>query len=274
MADNETPSTPEDSRGPLQVTSERLRAVIGGGGDSLPSLDPTCSTCMDAQFVAGPKVDAQPRRPIPCPDCYREPTFEERLAAAGVPKQFEEASLAVADDSLALRALSRLAGDLELAAGLTLAGPPGTGKTWLACAFLNDWIKRDQVGWFTTVAALLDGVRQRFGDTLSDDALEYFALWLRPPVLVLDDLGAEKVSDWTIERITRLLNERMTRGYITIVTTNLATPEALNEALGFRIADRIQGLAWVDVGGDSRREAEGVASTRELTGEAPPWWHA
>ena len=75
------------------------------------------------------------------------------------------------------------------------------------------------------------------------------------PYLLLDDLGAEKMTDWKQDRLTSLINHRWNDEVHTIVTTNLSADE-LESRLGGRIADRLLDescSAVVIVGGPSRR---------------------
>ena len=62
------------------------------------------------------------------------------------------------------------------------------------------------------------------------------------PLVVLDDIGAERPSEWVRERLLTIINARYDNELATIFTSNL-TPAELNEPLGARIASRVYGLA-------------------------------
>lgn len=71
--------------------------------------------------------------------------------------------------------------------------------------------------------------------------------------LILDDLGLERPTDWTIERLYALVNRRWLEERPTIATTNLS-PQALEEAVGARMFSRLAGAAVsIGIAGPDRR---------------------
>ncbi len=78
----------------------------------------------------------------------------------------------------------------------------------------------------------------------------------RCPLLLLDDLGAAKTSEWTEELTYRLINHRYEHMLPTLITTNLPTAE-LRTALGDRVASRLAEMTErvVLTGPDRRRTA-------------------
>lgn len=126
---------------------------------------------------------------------------------------------------------------------LYLCGETGTGKTGLAAATLKEWAARH--GWpgrFIVVADWLAAVRAGFG---TNDAARLFDEAAHAACLVLDDLGAEKPTEWAVEQLFRLVNERSMRRP-TIVTSNYSLPDlqarfavAADPILGERIVFRL-----------------------------------
>ena len=146
--------------------------------------------------------------------------------------------------------------------GLYLCGDVGLGKTHLGISILNR-LKREKItgGLYVTYADLLQTMRNRM-DSGKREELEN--LVYNAPFLVLDDLGAEHVTDWVAEQLFRMINHRwMYRDeLVTIVTSNLK-PDALirriasktgSSADGQRIVSRICEMCrLIEVQGDDYR---------------------
>lgn len=120
--------------------------------------------------------------------------------------------------------------------GVLMIGNYGCGKTHLAAAILNTMINSGVSGMFVVVPELLNKMRDSFDDESSTREIEEQAKTV--DVLVLDDLGAEKPSDWVREQLYILINYRYENELPTIVTTNCNGSE-LRDKLGARILSRI-----------------------------------
>lgn len=171
------------------------------------------------------------------------------LGRAGVPPRFQDARL----DAFAARPGTRTAQEAARAVvtdpkSLLISGQPGTGKTHLVVAALaarieawlvahpepdpdpiDAYFGRTRRPWsppvepFVVVPTFLDHVRSSMRREVADDPL---AELFEPTLVVLDDLGREKASEWVVERLYVLLNERYNHCLATLVTTNF-TPEQL-----------------------------------------------
>jgi DNA replication protein DnaC len=144
-------------------------------------------------------------------------------------------------------ALDRVREWLDDAAGpwLLLSGANGRGKTGLAVGAMRALAERGVGCAFVLVPDLLDGIRTTYGTRENFDA-NYDQLMgdLRTvSLLVLDDLGKEKASDWATEKLFQVIGGRHANLKRTIVTTNLGL-KGISQRLGDpATAQRIYELA-------------------------------
>ncbi len=110
--------------------------------------------------------------------------------------------------------------------GLLFLGPPGTGKTHLAVAALRGLIARGFEGVFFDFQALLNHIRSGYDQASGTMDREAYRTAQEAEILVLDDLGAHRVTDWVEDTVTSIITHRCNNRLATIVTTNLRDPEA------------------------------------------------
>jgi len=138
-------------------------------------------------------------------------------------------------------------------AGILLMGNSGVGKTHLAIAALMELIRRGHTGYFCEYGALLREIQHSYGSETEVTESRLLAPVLSVEVLVIDDLGCIKPSDWVRDTVGYILNTRYVEGSrdmshprCTIITTNyLDAPEEKEAPLpnGKRIVTRKETLA-------------------------------
>lgn len=101
--------------------------------------------------------------------------------------------------------------------GLFIYGPRGTGKTMLVAIIANEKARKGQPVLFSSVPDLLEDIRNSFG---LNSTAKTFKAAREAPCLILDDLGAEHITDWVVEQLFCLLNYRYNEKLQTIITTN------------------------------------------------------
>lgn len=109
--------------------------------------------------------------------------------------------------------------------GLLFTGSPGTGKTHLAVAALRQLIGRGFEGVFFDYQNLLERIRAGYDPASGVSSREAYQVALDAEILLLDDLGAHRVTDWVEDTITSIITYRCNNRKALIATTNLRDPE-------------------------------------------------
>src|SRR5579875_990603 len=109
--------------------------------------------------------------------------------------------------------------------GLLLVGPPGAGKTHLAAAALHILISRGFEGLFFDYQNLLERIRAGYSEALGTSSREAYRSVLETEILLLDDLGAHRVTDWVEDTVTSIVTYRCNHRKPLIATTNLSDPD-------------------------------------------------
>lgn len=231
-------------------------------GEAEPTQERVCAT--HGPYMAG-IVDPGPyfaKRWTDCPGCRdaweaeqaellaqrRLRMVEQWLATSGMRGRFQRASfdtfgVKTSDQRDALKACRDFAE--RVCAGETgtlfLIGPPGTGKTHLACAILRAVIEQTaERGAFTTVADLIRSIRSTWGSRERDNnESTVIAGFVTPRLLVLDDVGSNLGSESEQRHLLDVIDGRYVEERPIVVTSNL-TAEEMKNSVGERAFDRLR----------------------------------
>jgi DNA replication protein DnaC len=208
-----------------------------------------CPLCDDTGWR--PFDENGVRRVARC-DCWRDSVGQQRLDEARIPKRYVHCTLdnfTAYNESL-VRAVSRARAVADAfpqaQKGLFFEGQPGVGKTHLAVAVLKHVIRRTAArGLFYDTRDLLRIIRSTYDPSIRATEIEILRPVMQAELLVLDDLGAEKTSEWVDETMNLIVNTRYNERRLTIFTSNYpdipddTEPNSLVFRIGHRMRSRL-----------------------------------
>lgn len=214
--------------------------------------------------------------------CLKSRIMESKLRFANIPKEFkgytvesfdlglyatpngkEKAEMA---KMLCTNYVKEFRGISEEGKGLYMySKTKGSGKSRMAASVANDIITQYRISAkFATTLQILDEIKRTWHEQTGADSGEqkFLADIIRVPVLVIDDIGVEKSTEWVNEKFYSILNGRMIQKQVTIFTSNC---EMENLLFDDRIINRIMKMALpVPFPDESVRAVLAKAENREL----------
>ncbi|MGB8013171.1 MAG: ATP-binding protein [Terriglobales bacterium] len=199
-------------------------------------------------------------------DCQLRARSGALIAVAHIPKRYEHCELSNfttdfpgADRSIALAQISasRFVQEFDPrgGTGLLLVGGIGTGKTHLAVGILKELIAtRGSSCLFCDYRELLKEIQNSYNNSVQATELQVLRPVFEAEILLLDELGAVKPSEWVWDTVSLILNTRYNDNRTTIITTNFpdeppagvsrslspARAATREETLGDRIGERMR----------------------------------
>lgn len=178
----------------------------------------------------------------------------EELERAGVPPRFRSRSFATFDEREGTAAAIAAARSVaDEGRSLLLAGRAGRGKTHLAVSILAELAARRRLyertygklmGRFVVVPELLDQLRESVRYPQADDPFRALAM---VPLLVLDDLGTEKPTEWVVDRLYVLINHRYNALRATVVTSNYRPSQLTERGYGRMVSRLMEDAEAVEI---------------------------
>lgn len=138
--------------------------------------------------------------------------------------------------------------------GLWLMGPVGTGKTTLAMLVSKAAMEAGRTVAIYSLPRLLNEIRTTFGTDRSH--LDLLDRLTAVDLLHVDDVGAERMTDWVMEELYSIVNSRYEDERSIVLTTNILDRDALCEQIGARTVSRLTEMcdALPLLGGDHRMD--------------------
>ena len=196
-------------------------------------------------------------------DCVAGTRAEKLLERARIPRRYQHCELAEFDTRYhgahASLAAAHLMGCRFVEeypshddAGLLVVGDIGVGKTHLGVGILKELIRKGIPGLFCDYRELLKQIQNSYNPSVQTTEMEVLCPVFEAEVLVLDELGAQKPTEWVWDTVSLILNTRYNDKRSTIITTNFpdrpaaaveASPAhraAREDTLGDRIGERMR----------------------------------
>lgn len=206
-----------------------------------------CMTCYGSGMEVVPGKGA--RR---C-SCQLEQQQSRLLEQSGIPRRFENCTLAnyrpALNNETQLQAFNLafklVSGFPAVDHGLLLMGSVGVGKTHLATAILRGLVERGVPCFFYEFGALLGEIRDSYNPVSQASEMKVLAPVYEAEVLVLDELGASRPTDWVEDTMMQIIGKRYNDRKLTLFTTNYhdvrQTPavETLEDRIGTRLRSRL-----------------------------------
>lgn len=186
----------------------------------------------------------------PC-KCRKQKSHSNLLEKVKIPRRYENChfqSYKITNPSQerAFRYASKLAMEYPATErGLLLMGTCGIGKTHLAVSILKALTERGFSCVFYEFGSLLRQIQDSYNPNTQITELKILANIYDAEILVLDEIGASKPTDWVRERMADVINTRYNDKKLTIFTTNYLDDrkgekeETLEERIGVRLRSRL-----------------------------------
>lgn len=235
----------------------------------------TCQYCYGAGFEVVPGNGA---RRCQCRDAERRAKW---LEASRIPRRYEHCFLdnfhnKNQENQYLVRAFSAakllketyLSEGFRTGRGLIFMGRAGVGKTHLSVAIMHGLLDQGVPCLFYEFGSLLKEIQNSYNPISQTSELKVLEPVFNAEVLVLDELGSSKLTDWVRDTMMQIINTRYNNKKLTIFTTNYLdehlsnADETLEDRIGVRLRSRLYEMCKTVLleGEDYRKKFDGRQS--------------
>jgi DNA replication protein DnaC len=239
------------------INSNAQRLVVVPDAEESNSSQPQVSTTAEpaiCSFCFGSGMEVVPGKGARRCRCRTQDVQTKLLKAARIPRRYEKCSLRnyqpANNNGSQLQAFNhayRLVREYpSVERGLLFMGACGVGKTHLSVSILRDLIEKKGVSClFYEFGSLLKEIQNSYNPISQTSELIVLAPLIETEVLVLDELGASKPTDWVRDTMRQVINTRYNDRKLTIFTTNYLDERhterdvILEDRIGVRLRSRL-----------------------------------
>ncbi|MBA2341386.1 MAG: ATP-binding protein [Pyrinomonadaceae bacterium] len=185
--------------------------------------------------------------------CRVQKTQADLLEAARIPRRYDHCSLQNFYNVKGNQTIWRAIGETQtllrefpaVERGLIFMGPVGVGKTHLSVAIIRGLVEKGAGCLFYEFGTLLKEIQNSYNPISQTSEFKVLAPVYEAEVLILDELGASKPTDWVRDTMMQIINTRYNDRKLTIFTTNYldtrrtTQEETLEDRIGVRLRSRL-----------------------------------
>lgn len=252
----------ESSKNANLIAVPNVSRPITGLSRDVAGADEVCPLCFGSGMEIVPGKGARP-----C-SCREQNVHSNQLQKARLPIRYADCHFhnykpSNPSQEKAYKFASKLS--MEYPAvdqGLLLMGTVGVGKTHLAVSILKGLTERGFGCLFYEFGSLLKQIQDSYNSNTKTSELSVLSPVLNADVLVLDEVGASKPTDWVRDTMAHIINTRYNDTKLTIFTTNYLDErrserdETLEDRIGVRLRSRLYEMCkTVEITGDDYRKS-------------------